>query len=99
MRAGLKPRVEEKYLAPFRPGTKPTEQVDQNELSVIKEILISSLDQFQTDYQNNLFSDYGTWSTRYGVDLANIDEAVRFLAFHEGLHIGVITAQKKLVTK
>lgn len=98
-RAGLKPVVEEKYLVLYRPGTKPEQLVAAEEVEMIKDLLISPLDQFDQDLSGNLFANYPAWTTRYGVELASIQDALDFLLFHEGLHSGHITAMKKLVKK
>lgn len=99
LRAGIKPAVDEKYIAPYKSGTKPEQYIDDNELSTIKDLMLSSLDQLQEDYQKNIFSNYTPWSTRYGVELVNIEDAIQFLAFHEGLHSAHIMALKRLVKK
>jgi len=36
-------------------------------------------------------------TTRYGVTLSNIEEAIRFVPFHDGLHTGCIMALKRTV--
>lgn len=70
LRAGAKPVVDEKYIATYKPGTKPGEHINDKELSIIKDIMVSSIDKFQIDYQNNVFANYNGWNTRYGVELA-----------------------------
>lgn len=99
LRAGLQPRVDEKYITTYKSGTKPEQFVDEAELSEIKDVLLTSLDQLETDYENNIFSHYNAWTTRYGVELTTIEDAIGFLGFHEGLHNGYITALKRLVKK
>lgn len=96
-RAGLNVAIEDKYYTPYRPDTKPEGIVDAAEIEVIKQLFFSTLDQLETDYTNNLFVNYPVVITRYGVELTNIDDALNFLPFHEGLHIGAIIALKKLV--
>lgn len=97
IRAGVPPIVDEKYISAYKPGTKPEHYIDVQEVRIIKELLSSSLNQLETDYQKNLFEKYTPWATRYGVELANIDDALEFLMYHEGLHSGYITALKRLV--
>jgi len=96
-RAGLSPFIDEKYIALYKSGTKPGEFVDETEIENIKQLLFTSLDQLKADYHNNIFGNYTTWTTRYGVALASIDDALNFLPFHEGLHSGCINALKRLV--
>ncbi|MGI4021264.1 MAG: DinB family protein [Janthinobacterium lividum] len=98
-RSGLQPTVQDKYVSPFLPGTKPENFVDSTDVETIKSLLISSLDTFESDYKKGFFTSYTPFVTRYGVELANIDDAVNFVLYHEGLHTGVIMALKRLVKK
>lgn len=98
-RAGVKPVVDEKYIVLYKSGTKPEQYIDDNEAETIKKLLLSPLDLLETDYQNNVLDNYPLWATRYGVELSNIEDALQFLLFHEGLHLGSIIALKKLVKK
>jgi hypothetical protein len=97
IRAGLKQPLHDSVTAHYRPGTKPGESIESEEIESIKEFLMSTMDELQKDYDNNTFSSYNTWTTRYGVELSSIDDAVRFLSFHEGLHSGYIMALKRVV--
>lgn len=97
LRANVKPAVDEKYITEYKPGTKPEQFIDEKELSIIKILLLSSIDVFESDYQNKIFENYNRWTTRYNVELTNIDDAIRFLAWHEGFHAGYIMALKRLV--
>jgi len=97
IRAGLTPRVEEDIINSFKSSTKPEKTLNETEIENIKTLLFSTLDQLEKDYNNNIFDGYTAWSTRYGVELANIDDAINFLPFHEGLHSGCIGALKRLI--
>jgi len=97
IRAGLTPRVEEDIINSFKSSTKPEKTFNETEIENIKTLLFSTLDQLEKDYNNNIFDGYTAWSTRYGVELANIDDAINFLPFHEGLHSGCIGALKRLI--
>ena len=96
-RSGLQPIVQDKYVTPFLPGTKPNGFIENDEVETIKILLISSLDEFESDYKKGFFTTYTPFVTRYGVALDNIDDAVNFLPFHEGLHFGTVLALKRLV--
>jgi hypothetical protein len=96
VRAGVKP-VTEKYFLQYKPETKPEHPVDENEVEEIKETLLSSIDQLEIDYTSHLFTNYPSWTTRYGVEIGSIDDALGFLMYHEGLHTGTIMALKRLV--
>lgn len=96
-RAGLQTRITDSFFQMYKPDSKPERFITADELGEIKALLTGSLDEFKIDYHDSLFSNYPTWTTRYGVEITSIDDAVAFLPFHEGLHIGYIMAMRKLV--
>lgn len=97
IRAGLTPPVGDDFWNQFKPGTKPEKPLDDAEIANIKNLLFTTLDQLETDYNNHIFGGYIAWSTRFSVELGNIDDAITFLPFHEGLHSGCITALERLL--
>lgn len=96
-RSGILPTVADKHLFPFLSGTKPDASINELEIEGIYSTLISSIDQFKMDYANQLFLEFNQWDKRYGMKLKTIDDAINFIPFHEGMHIGYIMALKKLV--
>jgi uncharacterized damage-inducible protein DinB len=96
-RAGLDLPISEAFFDTYKPGTKPERLYTADDLAQIKDLMFSTLDRLQADMQTDIFNNYPTWTTRYGADISNITEAVHFLPFHEGLHIGAIMALKKFV--
>jgi hypothetical protein len=98
-RAGLATAVPEDFFQEFKPDTKPGRKIDSDEVSMIKEMLISTIDTLINDYKAGHFATYPAWTTRYGVELTGIDDALTFLPFHEGLHFGYVMALKRVVAK
>jgi hypothetical protein len=96
-RAGLPLPIDETFFETFKPGTKPERVYTAADLNQIKALLMSTLDTIQADLQTNMFNNYTPWTTRYGAGINSIADAVAFLPFHEGLHIGAIIALRKLV--
>ena len=99
LRAGLVPAIDENFILAYKSGSKPERFVDNRELEIIKDLLFSSLDQFEIDLANQAFPQYIAWTTRYGTEVTNINDALNFLPFHEGLHMGIITSLKRVVKK
>jgi len=99
IRSGLKVVTEEKYFLPYKPGTKPEKFIDIDEVNEVKKLLISTLDRFEADYNQHIFSVYEPVTLRYGVTLSSIDDAIGFLSFHEGLHHGYIMALKRAIKR
>lgn len=99
-RAGLSLTIDESYVTPFLPGTKPERLVSSEEIGVIKELMIKSIDDLETDTERKIFEKY-TLSERikevYNIKVSNIEEAIEFLLYHEGYHTGYIIAMIHLV--
>jgi len=96
-RAGLPFVVDDKFYTPYRPDTRPTRFINSAEVGVIKELLITTINQLGTNYQNKIFTTYPHWTSRYGIQITSIEDAINFLPFHDGMHIGYVMALKRLV--
>ncbi len=92
--------LEEQYFRPFLPGTRPERALDEAEIEVIKGLLIATIDQLRTDVEHGIFTTYKP-SERiaaiYGVEVASLADALDFVLFHEGYHIGYVVSLKHLV--
>ncbi|MBE9661637.1 DinB family protein [Mucilaginibacter myungsuensis] len=85
------------FFETYRSGTKPERLYTTEDLEQIKTYFFSYFDQLQADVQTSRFDNYTPWTTRYDIAVKNINDAVGFLPFHDGLHIGVIFGLRKLV--
>lgn len=100
VRAGLPLPLPAAYLAPFASGTTPQRPLSLEEIDALRAMLISSLDILDADYGKNLFQSYTPSAgirQVYGVEVTNIDEALSYLLYHEGLHAGYIFSLKRAV--
>jgi hypothetical protein len=96
-RAGVETRVEESFFDLYKPGTKPERHISQDEFEEIKSLLVSTINQLEEDYSNSIFKEYPAFTTRYGVELASLEDAINFLPFHDGFHLGYIMALKRAI--
>jgi len=90
--------IDQAFFDTYKSRTKPEKIYSQDDLSAIKELFISTLDHLEAQIENGAFTPYTSWTTREGFEIRNIDDAVRFLTLHEGIHSGTIIALKKLVS-
>jgi len=97
IRSGLTTPVSGDFIWRYQKGTKPEAFVEQREVNEIRELLLWSIDQMVTDYNEKKFVSYEEWVTPYGNTVSTIEEALAFLPFHEGLHRGAIIALKKFL--
>jgi hypothetical protein len=95
--SGLPTMVSEEFIAKYKKGTKPEGNVSQAEVDEIRVLLSSTLDQVQKDYANNIFVTYTEYLTSMGFLLKDIDGALSFNNYHEGIHTGIIMSIRKFV--
>lgn len=95
--SGLQPMVSVELIEKYKKGTQPEGEVSAEEILQIKELLNSTLIQTQKDYQVGVFKDFQEYPTSSGYILRNVEDALAYNLFHEGVHLGVIMAIKKLV--
>jgi hypothetical protein len=95
--SGLPMMVSEEFVAKYRKGTKPEGEISQAEVDEIRILLSSTLDQVQKDFANNIFVNYTEYPTSLGFVLKNIDGALNFNNYHEGIHTGIIMSIRKFV--
>jgi hypothetical protein len=96
-RANLTPHISDEFWEQFRTGSKPGADLSAGEIENLKSLFLTLMDQLDADYNNQIFGNYTAWSTRYGVEITSIEDALRFLPYHEGLHAGTIGALKRLL--
>ena len=81
-RNGTQIVVDDKYFSPFQSGTKPGSFVDEAEITIIEQLLITTIDQMAVDIESETI-------------VTNDD--LLGTSFHDWLHAGYIMAFKRLV--
>ncbi|WP_264566205.1 DinB family protein [Flavobacterium sp. N3904] len=95
--SGLPMVVTDEMVEKYRKGTKPEHDVTQKEVDEIKVLLLKSVDQLETDYNNGVFVNYQEYPTSTGYILKSTKGAIEFNNFHEGLHIGIMMSIRKFI--
>jgi DinB superfamily len=96
-RSGATPVINDDFWEQYRTGSRPVGTVDASGIEYVKGLFLGTIDQLEIDILTPVFDNYTAWTTRYGVEITSISDAVSFVPFHEGLHLGVIMSLKKLV--
>jgi hypothetical protein len=96
-RAGVEPIIDAVFIDTYAPGTKPERFITAEELERIQQLFTTTIDQLEADMQTDLFNNYTAWTTRMGININNINDAMNFLNFHEGMHVGYIMALKRAI--
>jgi hypothetical protein len=97
-RAGLPTLISDDFWNRFKPGSTPGGTIREDEISSVRQLLLITMEQLEADYRKRVFGHYTAWVTRFGVEMASIDDGIKFLSFHDGLHTGVIMDLKRSVT-
>jgi len=99
LRAGLPMLIDKEIFRKYKPESKPESPIGVAELNTLKSLLFSTIDDLEADYASTRFDAYAPWTTRYGVQIDTIDDAIKFLSFHDGLHTGYSMALRRAVRK
>lgn len=94
--AGQELHVPASLVDIFRNGTSPADWQSTPDVAYLKELLVSLPEQLHDDYQRGMFTCFQLYTTSTGVTLTDIDDAIHFNNFHEGMHTGVMASIRKL---
>jgi hypothetical protein len=90
--------VADDFFTQYLSGKKPERIADEKHIEELFKIFVTCIDQLQNDYDKKLFSEYSPSAAIlkvYGFEVSNIDDALDYLLYHEGLHAGQILSLKK----
>jgi DinB superfamily len=96
-KAGLPFIIKDEIVEKYRSGSSVSTAISEDEINYLKNKLLDTVGQIQEDYKNGKFKNYSSFVTKPGVAVDNIEDAISFHAFHEGVHLGWIWQIKKLV--
>lgn len=85
------------WVEAYRKGTKPEGRLSAMGLDYLRDQFLSSVDQMEEDYNNELFQEYKPYETSFGIKLNSIEEAITFNNVHESMHLGAMIALRKMV--
>ena len=89
--------ISDELVETYRKGTKVERDVTQAEVDLIKGLLFSTIEKTKEDYENRIFQTYHEYTVTTKSTLTNVDEAIAFNNFHEGIHLGYILALKRCI--
>lgn len=87
--------VSEDMVDAYKKGTKAERNLSQVEVDTIKGLLFSPIEKTKEDYHNKSFRSYTEYTVSTKSTLRNVEEAIDFNNFHEGIHLGYILALRK----
>ena len=95
--SGLKCLISDELIANFQKGSAPSYKISESEFEEIKKLFLALPDNLVEDYANGIFKNYNEYTTSVDVTLGNIDDAIIFNLYHEGIHLGIILQLKKFI--
>lgn len=96
--SSLPTALSDEMISSFMKGTAPNGKlINETEWDLIKKLLLELPNKMLLDYNNQLFKEYREYTTSVNVTLDSIEKAIDFNNFHEGIHLGVVLAIRKLV--
>lgn len=97
-RSGLTLHVSDEMAAMYLPGTSPADWTVAPDMEELLALSREHMALLAADYGAGKFASFGGYSSSTtGLDLQTIDEALGFVNYHEGLHMGAIMAIKNLL--
>lgn len=95
--SGLPLSVSDEMVEKYKKGTSPSDDMSQEEFEDIKRLFLELPNKLEIDFNNGLFQSYASYTTSVNVTLTDVNSAIVFNNFHEGIHLGVILGLRKLV--
>ncbi len=95
--SGLKGHISDELYATYKPGTKPDGLTSQEEMNTLKKLTLDLVNQTEKDLENGVFKEYKERQTATGFHLGNLEDALEFNNYHEGLHMGYMMAIRKFL--
>ena len=95
--SGLPSVLSDEMIETYRKGTKTERDLTQAEVNEVKGLLFSTIEKTKEDYNSKLFKMYNEYTVSTKSTLTNVEEAIDFNNFHEGIHLGYILALKKSI--
>ncbi|MCO4820468.1 MAG: DinB family protein [Flavobacteriaceae bacterium] len=93
--SGMPTIISKEMAEAYKKGTRPVKLLTQAEVDEIKGLLFSTIEKTKEDFLNNRFTEFETYTVTTKSTLTNVEEAIDFNNFHEGIHLGYILALKR----
>ncbi|MFC5284039.1 DinB family protein [Pedobacter alpinus] len=89
-----------KYWNEFKKDSKPSRDINEEEIAELKALAISSIESIKEDYKKGIFNSVTPFATAtYGADMNSFEEILVTTVGHDNMHLGYALAQRKLIIK
>jgi len=95
--SGIDCLVSEELISKFQKGSAPSYMVSIEEFDKIKKQFTDLPIKLKEDFDKDTFKNYNSYTTSVDITLNDINDAISFNNYHEGIHLGVILQLKKFI--
>ncbi len=95
--SGLPMMVSEELFEKYKKGTKPESDASQEEVATIQSLLFETINQTKSDFNAGIFKNYQEFTSASGFTMRNVEDALAFNYYHEGMHIGMMMSIRKFI--
>ena len=95
--SGIDCLVSEELINKFQKGSAPSYMVSIEEFDKIKKQFTDLPIKLKEDFDKDTFKNYNSYTTSVDITLNDINDAISFNNYHEGIHLGVILQLKKFI--
>ncbi|MDP3353089.1 MAG: DinB family protein, partial [Flavobacteriaceae bacterium] len=92
-------KMDKDLIDKYRKSSVAVTNVSVEEINQIKELFLTTLENLESDLNQQKFSTFNYYKTSMGLELTSIEDCIPFMAYHEGIHLGIILSMKKLISK
>jgi hypothetical protein len=97
--SGVQTKMDNDLINKFKKGTVPDGTATDEEIDRVKKLIFTTVEDAIVDYENGVFAQFKEYTTSANVTLKNIDDAISFNLYHEGLHLGSILALMRAIRR
>jgi hypothetical protein len=95
--SGLPMMIPDEMVSKYKKGSKPEQDVSQEEVDEIRSFLYETINRSEKDFENQTFSNYMEFTTMTGFTIKNATDALHFNNYHEALHVGIMMGIRKFI--
>ena len=91
--------VPDALVAQCRKGTSPRDWDTPPDVAEVRQLAVELPQRLEADLGAGRFTEFRPYTTSVGVELADLETALGFNLFHEGLHTGTIVELRKALRR
>jgi len=95
--SGLEMYIDDDFCNALKKGSDPSLWSSPPDIDRVKHLSLELPQKLAADYHAGKFQQFDSYTTSAGVTLRDIEDAIAFNNFHEGIHAGVMMSMSKLI--